>query len=221
MQLTEQQATVISLLEQRRTRQEITDALGFSRAYYYQLLDKFSGYGLLRAEGELPVGAESATWPSGPWVSICQRASSLLEDWDPALIHRENRHQARAGLMPAKTDPAQWRGHTTRRVDWLFDGHRWVVQGLLVPHVDPQAVAADRTVVVTEASDPINGVDDDWRTTRGGIVPMGMLDRPQMGDLSLDERTGLTLAVAWVLEARALLTPEAVIKATVLAARDE
>lgn len=210
MKLSEPQAAVLDLLNRRLSPQSMLIELDWTRSRLYKVMDELTEIGLLRALGELPDGAKSLTWPSQEWIDGCALALPAV-GWDDALVKRLQRDQSRAGQFPPEADDrygysrTDWTGHAVRRVEW----DNWVVQGLIIPRLDgrywKQATPEFRAVSLNEY--PL--LDDGHWLTRGRTVPISLMRRRIPAGLSPDVQVGLTMAVAWVMESRALLDSEA------------
>lgn len=210
--LTEPQSKLVPLLEQRLTPQEIIGRLDWSRQYLSMVMQSLTRAGLLRSEGELPPKARASTSPTSEelelWETVVDQSDRI--GCDEAKATRVRRNLTRVG-MHRPNDRPKWLGHTIRRVEWSVSGlSTWVVQGLLVPRPDGRhwsnATPDYRIVVLSE---------DSWRPTywldeRGSVVPSGSLaHQTEFAELPTNVLVGLTMAVAWVLESRALLGAEA------------
>lgn len=206
MKLSEPQAAVLDLLNRRLSPQRMLTELDWARSRLYKVMDELTEIGLLRALGELPDGAKSLTWPSQEWIDGCALALPAV-GWDDTLVKRLQRDQSRAGQFPPEADDrygysrTDWTGHAVRRAEW----GDWVVQGLILPRLDgrywKQATPEFRAVSLNEM--PLLDSGGAW-LRRGVTVPVGMIR-----DLDIGDEIGLTMAVAWVMESRALLDVEA------------
>lgn len=212
--LSDAQSNLMRLLTRRMTPQQIMGELDWSSTRLYAVMKELTTLGLLRSAGELPPGAESLTWPSQEWIDGCALALPAL-GWGDALVKRLMRYQSRAGQFPPEADErygysrTDWTGHAVRRVEW----GDWVVQGLILPRPDSrywkQAAPDFRAVSLCHL--PANNtplLDEGNWWIRGRIVPIAEFRR-DTGGFTLKEEVALTMAVAWVVESRALLDVEA------------
>lgn len=212
MNLTEAQASLMDLLAKRMTPQRITLTLDWSSARLYAVMKELTVLGVLREAGELPSGAESRVWPPAKWIDGCALALPEL-GWDADEVRRMQRDQSRAGQFPPESGGrhirSDWTGQAIRRVEW----GDWVVQGLILPRLDRryamQAAPKFRAMSINDV--PLLDEGSWW--TRGRIVPidairLATIRREPVG-FTLDEQVALTMAVAWVMESRALLDVEA------------
>jgi hypothetical protein len=207
--LTEPQSKLVPLLEQRLTPQEIIGRLDWSRQYLSVVMQSLTKTGLLRSEGELPPKARASTSPTSEeldlWETVVDQEGRI--GCDEAKVSRVRRNLTRVG-MHRPDDRPKWSGHTIRRIEWSHNGGRWVVQGLLVPRSDGRhwSNATPDYRIVTVSWD--DGRPEYWLDGRGLVVPIGSVGNV-FAELPTDELIGLTMAVAWVMESRALLDPDA------------
>ena len=223
MELSETAQQVLGLLQARRRRVEITAALSITPGVYHHHLATLTRAGLLREDGELPIGARAMTSPAGE-VTAAQVQMFQAIGWNREIIRRVWRQHGLFGMFPPespdRTPREQWTGQSFRRVEWPHGQSRWVVQGILLPRPDGQPVdrfaPAERAVVVSdvEAQQEVR-----WWDWRGLVVTTELVrewfdlnSRP----LSVDHVVGLTVAVAWVMEARALIDKESLAVTAVL-----
>lgn len=219
MKLSEPQTSVIDLLNRRFSVQSMLTELGWARSRLYKVMGELTEIGLLRALGELPDGAKTETDPPTLWIDGCALSFPLL-GWDDAVVKRLLRERSRFGQFPPEADDrygysrTEWTGHGTRRVEW----GDWVAQGVIIARSTDrrywiQATPDFRAVSLNNT--PLLDQDEDgflcW-PTRGRVVPIDTIRRcnqTNLLDASPAEEIGLTMAVAWVMESRALMDLEA------------
>lgn len=215
MKLTDVQDSVVQLLAQGIAPPVIADQLSMTRQGVHEVMKRLTKLGVLRLPGDLPRGARVTTYPSRSASVLCWVLPDL--GWWSDELSRIRRDESRGGIVPPPGDrPVEsWTGQAIRLVDWRHGPH-WCVQGSLVVNPDG-AGPTQRTVVVHRERQQVGSAQLD----RGGVATADLPWLTIPVDMTTDERVGLTLAVAWVLESRALLDVDMLRATTILEISNE
>lgn len=215
VKLTDVQSSVAQLLAQGMSPPGIAEELGMTRQGVHEVAKRLTVMGLLRLLGDLPRHAVATTYPDRSASVLC----SVLPDlgWRPDELSRIRRDECRGGIVPPPNQsPELWSGQAIRVVDWQHGEVRWCVQGALTVSPDgsgrSRSTPWQRSVIVHRKCQQV-GAD---HLARGGVTTSDLAWIVAPGNVSADERVGLTLAVAWVLESRALLDIDMLQVTTVL-----
>lgn len=207
---------VFGLIQTGASPIEVMGELGISRYKYDSAMSKLTDIGALGGWGQLPEGAEAEMCPSS-FVSSWLTEVLSSADWPNTVGDPVKAICARYGIIrPQSTDPrytfANWEGQAFRRVDFTAtDGTDYMVVGALMPRTDKkrwkEGVPRNRVVYV-ESADVMSSLV--W--PRGRSISSericAALSHHIIGPIGL---RGLTLAIAWVCEARALF-PERMVE---------
>lgn len=209
---------VFSLISLGYAPAEVRGKLGISRYQYDGALAGLVDRGALGKWGQLPDGAEAEMCPSNIVATLF---SEFLEsaNWASRITDSIRSLCTRYGITrPSNSDPrytfASWEGQAFRRVDFTAnDGVDYMVVGALMPRMDKkrwrEGTPYNRAVYVeSEDRDTITSLI----CPRGLFFPssrsLAVLGYP----LNLEPLVhDLTLAIAWVCEARALF-PERMVQ---------
>lgn len=209
------------------SRSEAIKGLNISSEWYSQKLKALEDVGRVSRIGDLPVGATTELCPPPEAVSLFDDMSRKVGWLDP-LVSRVRTFISRYGWMAPpnpdeRYDRSQWSGHAVRRVDFNFTEEivcidpgkvpgrtshsltsTYMVCGFLAPRMDKQpwyrATPQYRTVRI-ERSD---GTRRAWDAERGRPIPIDSVHLLLLAKNDQELRD-LALAVAYVLETRAIL----------------
>lgn len=188
---------------------DLMRTLGISRYHYDSALSILHDKGVLALSGDLPLDAE---------VELCPPdiASKLFLDifnsaeWATRIMESVRSLCARYGIVePSLSDPrytrSRWTGQAYRRVDFTApNGIEYMVIGALMPRVDKkrwkEGTPYVRTVYVEGAD-----ISSSFVWQRGRFIPDTFVKAALSHHvLTAELLHSLTLAVAWVCEARAI-----------------
>lgn len=198
------QDSVVQLLAQGMTPPEVAEHLGMTRQGVHEVMKRLTKMGMLRLPGDLPRGARATTYPARAASVLCGVLPDL--EWWSDELARVRRDESKGGIVPPPGDRSveSWTGQAIRLVDWQHGPH-WCVQGSLVVSPDgagqSRHAPEQRTMVVHCERQQVGSAQLD----RGGVITTDLPWLTILASMTPDERVGLTLAAAWVLESRALL----------------
>lgn len=218
--LTHLQSTVLELLQQRQPVPQIAKTVNMNRTNLHSgPIRQLASKGIIRGTGELFPHAVWRTYPSTTSAAVMTAAvdAATTRLGYPQRVYSTLVRDGRAtGMMarPVATGAPPWTGQSVRRVEW-WDEADWVVQGLLVPRPDgSRGRTPDHRAVIV--ADPTANWATVWLSERGSAGAVGSHassslmypireTRHHLPDVSKRNLVQLTLAIAWVLETRAVL----------------
>lgn len=188
---------------------DVMSDLGISRYQYDSALIDLTDRGVISHGGELPEDAKVELCPTAAVSSLILDVFTLHDRPEHTMLTSRSLCTRYGIVVPTSADPrytrANWTGQAFRRVDFTTpDGADFMVVGTLIPRMDKrrwkEATPSGRVVCIDTRNVTLSFV-----APRGGFLSSEIVDsalsRLEQHNLA---SVGLTLAVAWVCEARAL-----------------
>lgn len=207
------QDRVFEALAEGESPSEIMHKLSLRRDKYYGILDSLErDLGVLSRIGDLPPGAVTELCPPAEATDLFRGLGVDTDNvgWSVSTLGKLKSLCARYGwLEPPSPDSrynrSRWTGQAVRRVDFSHGENSYMVCGFLVPRVDKKtwqrATPKFRVIHVSRNGEQAQSA---WVAERGQVVNIRTVN--YLGPVKHNgELSALAVAIAWVLESRALL----------------